>query len=124
MGTGTALSGASSIDVESGVVDLSLGQFVHLARNSLTRVISQLQSCKSFNTPTGIDLNGVKSIEIVASSDYVDLTNAIQHSGADKVDLNGVANVRVSVDQAKVVQFEGSGSFGIKDDAPRLSAFQ
>ena len=120
VGTGTALSGASSIDVQSGVVDLAWANSVHLARNSLTRVIFQLRAAKSFNTPTGIDLSGVKSIEIVAASDYTDLTNAIQNSGADKVDLNGVANVRVSVDQAKVVQFEGSGSFGIKDDATKI----
>ena len=32
VGTGTALSGASSIDVQSGVVDLSLGQFSSLGQ--------------------------------------------------------------------------------------------
>ena len=66
MGTGTALSGASSIDVQSGVVDLSLGQFSSLGQKFTDKGdISITEAAKSFNTSTGIDLSGVKSIEIV-----------------------------------------------------------
>ena len=50
VGTGTALSGASSIDVQSGVVDLSLGQFSSLGQKFTDRVIFQLQRLQKAST--------------------------------------------------------------------------
>ena len=78
------------------------------------------EAAKSFNTSTSDNLNGVNSIEIVAAADYTDLRNAIQNSGADTVNLAGVSNVKVSVDQAKAVTFKGSGGFQINDDATKI----
>jgi len=121
VGTGSVISNASSIAVGSGVVDLSLAEFRSLGSKFTDKAdISITEAAKSFNTSTSDNLNGVNSIEIVAAADYTDLRNAIQNSGADTVNLAGVSNVKVSVDQAKAVTFKGSGGFQINDDATAI----
>ena len=120
----TAIAGASSIEVESGIVDLKLGEFRSLGSKFTDKAdISITEVAKNFNTAQDVDLRNVASIEIVATADYTDLRDAIQNSGADSVNLGGQANVKVSVDQAKEVTFKGSGDSGgfqITDDATKI----